>query len=291
MGVDERLSEVHQNLAAVIRAELGGFSAAERRVARALLAAYPSPGLETTARLAQAAEVSAPTVLRFVHRLGFTGYHEFQDRLRDELRQGEHAPLAPAPHQRSADSGDLITAAAGTFTSEIELTLACLPEGELESAISALADPGSRVIIDGSRFSRLLAEYLELHLTQMRKQVELLPGCDVRRAARISEIGRRHVLVLFDYNRYEQRLERLARYGARSGAMIVLFTDSRLSPAAASADVVLPTSVGSPSPYDSMVPAMAVTELVIADVLRRFGERARSRLERVEGTAQQLRLL
>lgn len=285
------MSEAHQSLAAVIRAELGRFSAAERRVARALLAAYPSAGLETVARLAQRAEVSAPTVLRFVHRLGFTGYHDFQDRLRDELRQDEKAPLTPAPHDRPDDSGDLLTAAASTFTGEIQRSLASLPQGELENATSALADPGSRVLIDGGRFSRLLAEYLELHLTQMRKQVELLPECDVRRAARLSEIGRRHVLVLFDYNRYEERLEQLARYGARSGATVVLFTDSRLSPAAASADVVLPTAVGSPSPYDSMVPAMAVTEIVIADVLRRAGDRARTRLERVEDTAQQLRLL
>jgi DNA-binding MurR/RpiR family transcriptional regulator len=51
---------------------LGSLSPGERKVARALLAAYPVAGLEAVADLAERAKVSAPTVLRFAGRLGYT---------------------------------------------------------------------------------------------------------------------------------------------------------------------------------------------------------------------------
>ncbi|WP_308439835.1 MurR/RpiR family transcriptional regulator [Streptomyces zaomyceticus] len=54
-------------------------SPVERRVARVLLAACPSVGLETVAAIADRAGVSAPTVLRFVACLGFAGFPDFPD--------------------------------------------------------------------------------------------------------------------------------------------------------------------------------------------------------------------
>ncbi|MFB7758506.1 MurR/RpiR family transcriptional regulator, partial [Streptomyces sp. NPDC056121] len=61
-------------LADVIRHKLGDLSPAERKVARVLLANYPSAGFETVAVLAERAGVSAPTVIRFVGRLGYRGF-------------------------------------------------------------------------------------------------------------------------------------------------------------------------------------------------------------------------
>ncbi|MEV6986170.1 hypothetical protein AB0M95_33595 [Sphaerisporangium sp. NPDC051017] len=46
-----------------IRGRMGQLSAGERKVARALLAHYPSAGLGSTHELAQRAGVSAPTVV------------------------------------------------------------------------------------------------------------------------------------------------------------------------------------------------------------------------------------
>ncbi|MGK5447072.1 MurR/RpiR family transcriptional regulator [Streptomyces radiopugnans] len=60
----------------------------------ALLAAYPSAGFETVARIAERAGVSAPTVIRFAHRLGYRGFPDFQRALRDELEQREASPVA-----------------------------------------------------------------------------------------------------------------------------------------------------------------------------------------------------
>ena len=68
-----------------IRQRLGSLSPSERRVARTLLAGPPTIGLESSARLAQHAGVSVPTVSRFIAGLGFGSYAEFQRTLHAEI--------------------------------------------------------------------------------------------------------------------------------------------------------------------------------------------------------------
>ncbi|MEQ9248071.1 MAG: MurR/RpiR family transcriptional regulator, partial [Nitratireductor sp.] len=57
-----------------VHGALGQMTDAERKVAHTFLANYPSIGLSTVAEFAGLAGTSAPTVLRFVSRLGFSGY-------------------------------------------------------------------------------------------------------------------------------------------------------------------------------------------------------------------------
>src|SRR5947199_8485364 len=78
----------------LVRQRLDSLSPAERRLARVLLASYPIAGLESVARFAERAGVSPPTVTRFIAKLGFRGYPEFQERLRDEVQARPSSPLA-----------------------------------------------------------------------------------------------------------------------------------------------------------------------------------------------------
>ncbi|MFF9287593.1 MurR/RpiR family transcriptional regulator [Streptomyces griseosporeus] len=83
-----------------IRRELGVLAPAERMVAGILLAPYPSAGFETVATIAERAGVSAPTVLRFVTRLGYTGFPDFQAALRKELDERSASLTALALRDR-----------------------------------------------------------------------------------------------------------------------------------------------------------------------------------------------
>src|SRR4029077_16541449 len=81
-------------VAELVRSCLNGLSPAERKLARVLLASYPIAGLESVARFAERAGVSPPTVTRFITKLGFKGYPEFQEVLRQEVQARLSSPLA-----------------------------------------------------------------------------------------------------------------------------------------------------------------------------------------------------
>ncbi|WP_347108606.1 MurR/RpiR family transcriptional regulator [Paenarthrobacter sp. S56] len=278
-----------------IQAKVGDFSPAERRVARAVMAHYPAAGLETVAKLSERAGTSAPSVLRFASRLGFNGFPEFQQALRDELEARNASPLAAMGagadtqrHHTSAVPGRSLPA---QFVTGIERTLERLPANELGSAVSLLADTHRNVTVGGGRFTGLLAKYFVQHLMQLRPKVRDLPDAAVPRADAILRLGKRDVLVLMDYRRYESATLDAAQKAAKSGAKIILLTDRWLSPVASLATVVLPASVDSPSPYDSYVPTMAIIETLIAGVLEELGDEAARRMQSFEALSQELSLI
>ncbi|WP_214321994.1 MurR/RpiR family transcriptional regulator [Nonomuraea sediminis] len=257
-----------------IRERMGECGPAERRVARALLARYPAAGLETVAQLAKAAEVSAPTVIRFVQRLGFRGHPEFQKVLLEEIETPASSPLPlydttglagtqPTTHA-------LIDRSAEIFGAGIRDSLAALPPDDLQRAIDLVADPRRRVLLTGGRMSGMLARYLATHLAQFRDEILPIPEPLLERSATLASLSRRDTVVVFDFQRYDPPLLDLGRYARGRGAKLVLFTDARLSPVATMADSVLPSSQ-----YESLVPALAIVETMIAGVLAALGEAAR----------------
>ena len=72
------------SLAERIRHEMDSFTPSEKRAAHLLLSHYPFAGLDTVAEFAARAGISAPSALRFVTRLGFNGFPDFQRHLRED---------------------------------------------------------------------------------------------------------------------------------------------------------------------------------------------------------------
>lgn len=282
-------------VAEAIRRRLGECSPAERKVARVLLAAYPSAGFETVARIAERAGVSGPTVVRFANRLGFRGFPDFQQALRDELEQRDASPLSLYQATGFAGRGgspaeELLSSSAESLSASVRETFAALPPVDLQQAVDLLADTKRRQLLTGGRFSGLHARYLGLHLLQVRPDVQLLPEGAVERAAVLASGGRRDVLTVFDFRRYEPALLDLARLVSKRGGKVILITDGWLSPVSAVADVVLPCQAPATTPYDSLVPALAVVETVLTGVLCALGDSAQEHLSRGEGTARDLGL-
>jgi len=269
----------HRNLAELSPSEL--------KVGRALLAAYPAAGLGTVAEFAERAHVSAPTVLRFASRIGFPSYPLFQQALIREVHEQLGSPLRriSEPHPPATDAGPL-PSAAGAYQQVLSGTFGALPEAEFSRAAALLSDPRKRVRLLGGRLSRVLAAYLTTYLVRIRKDVSLVPETEPERTAALLDLGRRDVLAVFDYRRYDPAIVRYAGQAAARGAHVILFTDPWMSPAADVAEVVLPARVEAPSPFDSLVPAMAVVETLVAAVTEQLGADARGRLagyERLSG--------
>ncbi|MER5967256.1 MurR/RpiR family transcriptional regulator [Streptomyces sp. NPDC002057] len=282
-------------LADDIRLRLGTLSPAERRVARVLLAAYPSAGFETVAAIAERAGVSAPTVLRFVGRLGFTGFPDFQSALRRELDARNASPLSlyeSAGESSSEDSADgLISRTSELLSGALVKTLAEVPPHDLRSAVALLSDRKRRVTLLGGRFTHLLAQYLGLHLMQLRRDVRFLPDRDVERTAALAALGRRDVVVVFDHRRYEETNLAVAQLTQESGGKVIVFTDTWLSPATTHAEVVLSSRVDSPSPYDSLVPTLAVIETIVAGLVGILGTDAHEHMRHSEDVARRINLV
>lgn len=268
-----------ESVAGRANAALSSLSKAERRVGRALLADYPSAGLVSAARLAERAEVSPPTVLRFAQSLGFEGFAGLQVALRAELTSQSSGPLTRLPDEPAAGGllDRLLRQARGQNDRAVE-TLALLPESALGAAVALLADVARPVHLYGGRFSHLLAAHLAAHLEQLRPGVRLLSDPRGRDLGSMMELTRRDVVVLFDYHRYQRSAADVAADVHRAGSSVVLITDDLACPVAPDAEVVLAASSTVGTVYQSMSAGFLLTELLIPLVMDAVGEPARTRM-------------
>lgn len=262
-----------------IRTELDRFTPTERKAAHMLLANYPVAGLETVAELARRANVSAPTVLRFVARLGFSGYPDFQRSLREELDKQGQSPLAKA---RFESAGPAASAPLDRFRAalveNINETFRHVPATEFDAVVGALTDVRRPLHLLGGRFSDAMARYMAVHLKVVRPGVSHIGGQAANWRDQLLDMGTRDVLVVFDIRRYQDDLAGFAAQAAERGVTIVLFTDQWLSPIARHARHLVATRVLVPSRWDSMAAMMGLAEAVIAAATERLWDGASRRI-------------
>jgi DNA-binding MurR/RpiR family transcriptional regulator len=274
------MSVTYHRVGELVRQRLDSLSPAERRLARTLLASYPIAGLESVARFAERAGVSPPTVTRFIAKLGFRGYPEFQENLRDEVQARLSSPLARYRDEPQRDSA--IKTALDVSAHNLKATEELLSERDVKEAVELLAEVRRRVMVLGGRVSAPLARYLAAQLHLLRPGIGLVDSERSTPAQQLIDMRKTDVLVVFDYRRYQQDTIECARIAAGRGCDVVLFTDPWLSPASAFARQVLVTSVETVGPFDSLVGATAVVEALVTGVLARLGSRAEARMQNLE---------
>ena len=249
-----------------IAERMAAMPAGERRAAQALIASYPLAGLKTVAEFSQAAGVSSPTILRFVARIGFANYPEFQSALQDELAAQLQSPAsraASAPGQ-----GGALSATVEATLENIRETLRHVPESQIADIVALLSNPRSQVLLLGGRFTDPLAGYMAAHLAIVRPNVLHLTGQESNWRDRLIDVGKRDVLVVFDIRRYQDGLLRFAEAAHGRGAQILLFTDQWLSPIARFARHTVAGRTAVPSPWDSSAALFVVAETLVGELSR-----------------------
>lgn len=255
--------------------------AGERRSAQTLMANYPLIGLRTVAEFAQQAEVSSPTILRFVARLGFQNYPEFQAALQAELAAQLQSPLSRTAMPTAAAPGEAATIV-GAVLENISETFQHISARQFSAVAAQLSDPRSRLYLAGGRFSDSLARYLAAHLALMRPGVVHLSGQESTWHDKLADMGKRDALVIFDIRRYQPGLANFAEKAARRGVTIILFTDQWVSPIARFARHVISARTASPSAWDSSAALFVLAEALIDSVTRQRAEEGAKRMQDIE---------
>lgn len=255
----------------------------ERKLSTTLLADYPFAGLEPIQALAERTAVSAPSISRFVTKLGFQGYQDFQRHLIAELKEGQRSPI------------DLITEGrelAGTYledfthraTALLEETARAIPESQFLRICDLLGDPTRRIFAMGGRISDLIAQHLSRHLRRIRSDVHHLSGDPETWPDDLLRMRNRDVLFVVDFRRYQQTICDLAmRAATQRRARVIVLTDKWMSPAVAHASETLAVPVESGTVWDSYAAAFTLMEAMMTRIAEADWQRTRARLGAWDG--------
>lgn len=278
-----RAMEQHSATEAQLRAALPRLTRAERQLATHMLSNYPVATLGSASALARGAGVSNPTVARLAQKLGFRGYPEFQEMVREELGEKLASPLAKREKwAANAPDQHILTRFAGTVIENLHATLGQIDAADFDAVADKLGDRQRRIYMIGGRITHAIADYFSSVLKVMRGDVTLLSDMSNTWPPALLDMGQGDVLVVFDIRRYEPSVVRMTELAREQGAEVVLITDRWVSPAAVHASHLMPCHIEVPSAWDSSASLLILVEALLAAVQSRNWDETRARLTRME---------
>ncbi len=256
-----------------------------------ILENYPASGVGPLSELARDADVSGPTVLRMVQKLGYRGYPDFQAELREELRAMAKNPIAK--HETWADgvpSGHVLNRFTDAVIDNIRHSLSQIEPDAFDAACALIADTDRAVHIVGGRITHTLAEYLYLQMQVIRPRVTHMQSTSNTWPHHLLDMAPGDILVIFDMRRYENNTAKLAEMAHARGAKLILFTDQWRSPVHRIADISFSSRIVVPSAWDSAAMPLLLVETMISAVQDILWKDTRNRMESLEEMFDQTRL-
>lgn len=266
-----------------MRTALPDLTRAERQLATHILRSYPVAALGSITALAKAAEVSTPTVVRLVQKLGFKGYPDYQMALRGEVEAMLVSPLAK--HDRWAGGvpdTHILNRFADAVVANLQATLSQIDHAEFDATAALLADPNRAIFAMGGRITHTMADYFVTLMKVVRPDVTLLSDMSNTWPPALLDMKHGDILLVFDMRRYENSVLQLVELAVEQGAEVVLITDRWVSPAATHARHTLACHIEAPSAWDSTVSILVLVETLLASVQSLTWPQTEARLKRME---------
>ena len=266
-----------------IRQKMAEFTPSERKLINKLIANYPMAGISSITEFADNGGVSTPTVMRMLKKLGFSGFPQFQQALKAELKATLSTPLVKHDQwSTSAPETHILNQFATATMDNLRESLKQIDHTTFDAISRMIADQKASIHIIGGRISHSVADHLFTHLQIIREQVFLLPDSAGLWPNQLLNMHANDVLVIFDVRRYESDLEQLASLAHKQGIRVILFTDQWMSPVSAYATQIINVRIEVPSSWDSAVVSVFIIEALIASIANRTWKKTSKRVEDLE---------
>jgi len=268
MHVRERIEQLSDDL-----------TSTERKLYTALLLDYPFAGLEPIQALAKSTNTSSPTISRFVTKLGFQGFQDFQRHLIDELKQGQKSPV-DLQETSAPVHGAFLEAFLARVNDVVSGATKAVSEAQFERVFKLLSDEKRSIFIIGGRMTDTLALHLSRHLRQIRTKVFHMPPDPEVWPEYLLRMRARDILFIVDFRRYQNNLMTLGRRAIDArNVQVVLLTDEWLSPISAQANEVLAVPIDSGTLWDSYAGALALLEALVTRIAEENWDQTKTRIE------------
>jgi DNA-binding MurR/RpiR family transcriptional regulator len=235
----------------------------------------------TVAELSKACGVSEATVVRFVDQLGYEGYADFRQALRDfvdtELTLLDRVDLA-----------DMLAPGAERFrrvvAEEIDNLRQLFENADIEQMdrVVSLLYSSPQVYVIGSRLSYTLSYYMGWSLTKVRGGIQIFKGSDKTTIDWLTISPADVLVVVIALSRYPNELIRLAKLAKRLGRHIVVLTDSTACPIIYEADEILIA----PSPHIPLIGTptalSCLINYLVMELASRYGSDLKKHQEKLE---------
>jgi DNA-binding MurR/RpiR family transcriptional regulator len=227
--------------------------------------------LSTADQLARHAGVSKAAIVRFAARLGYPGFTQLREHLRDQVMHQRAEP-------RAAVRDDSLDAVRVFLSTKLTSDLASLSsfvesvdQRELLRCAELLVQPNVHVFVAGHRRGFAMATLAHRLFSWVRTGVRLWRMEDLGVALALDDIAAGDVVLAFAFRRYPRITGVVLEYARGVGATTILVTETLTCPFVELADAILLCPSGVSSALDSSVPAVFCIETLAGLMVQLVG--------------------
>jgi len=262
-----RQEENTETVAEILRRHWRNLTVSECRLANYLLDNYPLSGLVSITRLAKNADVSTPTVVRLIQKVGLGGYAQFQACLHQELEETISTPVSKhAQWAHSLSNDHVLRRFSEAVGANLVKTMDRIDQDMFDTVSTLLQNQRKTLFFVGSRITGSLADYFFTHMQMIRPKTQLISAGRASWPHYLLDMREGDLLIAFDIRRYSNDTQTLAELFVAGGGMVILFTDRWISPIAKIATHVFAIETQVPSAWDSCAGLLFLIEALLENV-------------------------
>ncbi len=265
-----------------IEARFSGLSKGHKSIASYILGHYEKAAYMTAAKLGATVGVSESTVVRFAVEIGFAGYPEFEQALRELVRKRLTSFQRVEVTEARMGDKDVLREMLTSDADKIRQTLESVDRAAFYEAVDRLIS-ARRIYILGVRSSAMLAGFLGYQLQMVFDNLTLVQtNSGSEMLEQIMHIGPEDTMIAISFPRYSKRMIKAVEFARSKNANVVALTDSAGSPIAKGASQLLTARSDMASFVDSLVAPLSIINAIIATVARKKREELTDRLRTLE---------
>ncbi len=269
----------------------GELSPKQARLARFILENKYFVSVASAQQVGDEVGVSAATVVRLAQRLGYDGFTELQEALRQEFPR--YLTTVERTRQRLASplpSDDVPAQVFRTDIQNIERTAQNLAPEHLDAVVEEIAR-ASNILVVGGGLSAAPATFLVHSLKVMGFNVRGAFGGGMDVAAEVAQLDQNTLVIAIDVWRYLRTTVQALTTAHKRGARTIAITDSALSPLAQAADYTFEVATEGVAHSLSPTAIIALINVIIARLSFHLPEKTMEALQRVDEAYRENHLL
>ncbi|MCP4297432.1 MAG: MurR/RpiR family transcriptional regulator, partial [Proteobacteria bacterium] len=235
----------------------------------------------TTKELAKTCEVSEATVVRFVASIGYHGYSEFQQALKDFVNTGMSLPERVNMKDIKEPGLDRLHRGVLEELNNLKYMYETIDVEKMNQFVEYLNER-ENVFVTGSRLSYTFAYYLGWSLTKIRKGIHILKGSDSTTIDFLTNAPENSLVILTAATRYPNELIKLSKLVRRLGHTLLVLTDSSISPVIQFANLSLVIPSRSIPFIGNVSNMLCAIQYIVQELASRKGESLQKHQEQLE---------
>ncbi len=221
------------------------------------------------------ANVSQATIFRFCTAIGYDGFIEFsqdiKQSLQKELSIGRRVQLTRQFKKGGNQNSSKFHQSLSNEIENLSNLVSSIAEDEVARCINTMTNADHFCVV-GNMASFALATHFGQMLSKLKPNTDILGGADIKSSVTVSKLTEKSVVFLMLFPRYPKLTVSMGKLFKSKGAKIIVVSNTKESPASSFSDINFIIPVNIMSYVDAFTAPIAFLTSLLVEYAEQFSE-------------------